>query len=59
MPESESVRRNQVAQYVPQCPKCGARKLLERIEPADEPGHDLRTYECTNCGHYEVVKVLR
>ncbi len=55
MPESESVRRNQVAQYVPQCPKCGARKLLEHIEP----GHDLRTYECTNCGHYEVVKVLR
>jgi len=40
----------------PLCPRCGTRMMLARIEP-DEPGHDLRTFECTDCNHYEVVKI--
>jgi len=47
MPESESVRRNQMQSYRPACSKCGALTMLEYIEPADEPGHELRTFECT------------
>ena len=41
----------------PDCPKCGTRMWLDRIEP-DEPDHDLRTYECPECDHtiMEVVK---
>ena len=29
----------------PKCEKCGAEMWLARIEP-NEPGHDLRTFEC-------------
>jgi len=43
--------------YRPPCPKCGERTLLARIELAAEPDHDLRTFECSACGHAEVVKV--
>ena len=57
MSESESVRRNQMQSYRPACSKCGALTMLEYIEPADEPGHELRTFECTNCGSCEVVKM--
>jgi len=31
--------------------------MLARIEPSGDHGHDLRTYECTACGHSEVTKV--
>jgi hypothetical protein len=34
------------------CPKCGAHLALARIEPA-QPGYDLRTFECRECGHSE------
>jgi hypothetical protein len=30
---------------------------LARIEPAAEPGHDLRTFECEACGSIDAVKV--
>jgi hypothetical protein len=30
---------------------------LARIEPADEPDHDLRTFECTACGQVDVAKI--
>ena len=38
----------------PNCPKCGTRMDLARIEP-DKPDHDLRTFECTACAHVETV----
>ena len=57
MSESESVRRNQMQSYRPACSKCGALTTLEHIEPADEPDHDLRTFECKICGHAEIVKI--
>ena len=33
-----------------QCPKCGVKMWLSRIEPA-EPGHENRTFECPECQH--------
>jgi len=30
------------------CPECGTAMLLARIEP-DQPGNDLRTFECPKC----------
>jgi ribosomal protein S27AE len=43
--------------YQPNCPKCGARMWLARIEP-DEPGHDKRIFECPQCESVtsEIVK---
>lgn len=40
----------------PRCAKCGTLMMLATIEP-DEPGHDRRTFECSNCGHAEVAVV--
>jgi hypothetical protein len=40
----------------PPCPKCGEPMKLMRVEPADEPGHDLRMFEC-KCGHTETREV--
>jgi ribosomal protein S27AE len=57
MSEWKSGQRNQVTRYRRACSRCGALTIPEHIEPADEPGHELRTFECTNCGHYEVVKM--
>ena len=39
----------------PPCSKCGGATELARIEPAPEPGQDLRTFECLSCGHSDVV----
>ena len=43
--------------YRPPCPTCGGLTCLSRIEPAPEPGHDLRMFECEACGTSEVVKI--
>jgi rubredoxin len=43
----------------PQCPECKTQKTqmyLARITP-DEPGFDLRTFECPRCQHVETVVV--
>jgi hypothetical protein len=43
----------------PQCPECKTQKTqmyLARITP-DEPGFDLRTFECPRCRHVETVVV--
>jgi DNA-directed RNA polymerase subunit RPC12/RpoP len=40
----------------PNCPKCGTRMMLARIEP-DEPDHDKRTFECPGCQHAESIVV--
>ncbi len=48
---------NQLQTYRPACTKCGGATTLARIEPANELGHDLRTFECTACGHTDIVKM--
>ena len=57
MPESKFQSVNQIQLYRPQCSKCGALCVLEHVEPADDREHDLRTFECTSCGTYDVVKM--
>ena len=42
---------------MPKCPECGARMFLVGIEAADEPGHDLRTFECSACEVTKTEKV--
>ena len=48
---------NPVQHYRPLCSKCGSLMALSRIEPTDEPDHDLRTFECWNCDHAEILKM--
>jgi hypothetical protein len=31
--------------------------MLARVEPASEPDHDLRTFECAHCGLSEAAKI--
>jgi hypothetical protein len=38
----------------PSCPKCSSLMRLARIMH-DEPGYDLRTFECAECGH-EIIR---
>jgi len=33
----------------PRCEHCGNTMWLARIQPADEPDHDVRTFECSTC----------
>lgn len=42
-PQTDALRR-------PECPKCGQRMMLSRIEP-DSPGYERRTFECARCGN--------
>ena len=58
MPESSPLRVNQLDVYRPACAKCGSRMMLARIELSDEPDHDLRTFECAQCG-LELSEVVR
>lgn len=46
---------NSMPHYRPQCSKCGSLMALSRIEPAGEPDHDLRTFECWNCDYTETI----
>jgi hypothetical protein len=39
------------------CLKCGLPMFLSHIEPADQPNHDLRIFECTICGYSVTVTV--
>jgi hypothetical protein len=48
---------NMLQLYRPPCPTCGGLTSLARIEPSDDPDHDLRTFECDACGHAEVVRI--
>ena len=40
----------------PLCPLCGAAMSLCRIVP-DQPDHDRRTFECTQCKHEYMLVV--
>jgi len=48
---------NMLQPFRPPCSKCGGVTALSRIEPSDEPDHDMRTFECTACDNVEVAKV--
>ena len=54
---SEPSQTNMMQAYRPQCSKCGMLTDLSRIEPAEEPGHDLRTFECRMCGSSEALMI--
>ena len=45
-PSSNSIPR-------PDCPACGTKMSLARIEPSDKPDHDKRTFECPSCNRVE------
>ena len=45
--------------YRPPCPECGGLTSLVGIEPASDPDHDLRTFECEPCSYFEVVKMRK
>ncbi len=53
----EPSQLNMMQLYRPSCPKCGGLTSLARIEPAPEPDHDLRIFECDACGHAEIVRM--
>jgi hypothetical protein len=53
----EPSQLGQLRYYRPACSRCGRQTWLTRIEPAPEPGHDLRTFECASCGRTEVIKM--
>ena len=57
MQQSSRLPINQLDLYRPACPKCGERMWIARIEPSDDPGHDLRTFGCVACGNADVMKV--
>jgi hypothetical protein len=51
LPEHVSVRLRR-----PRCPHCNTHMMLARIMPA-RVGYDLRTFECPQCDHVQVVMV--
>jgi hypothetical protein len=57
MRPSEPSIINQIQLYRPLCSKCGTLTQLARIEPSDEPGHDLRTFECIACANADMMMV--
>jgi hypothetical protein len=57
MPTTEQPPPNTHGTFCPCCPLCRGMMLLCRIEPSDQPGHDLRTFECRSCGCAETRKV--
>lgn len=48
---------NLLKQIRPACASCGQPAWLVRIEPAPEPDHDLRTFECSVCEAIQTMKV--
>jgi DNA-directed RNA polymerase subunit M/transcription elongation factor TFIIS len=58
MQHSEPSIINALQLYRPSCSKCGSLMMLARIEPAAEPGHDLRAFECETCGRAEIVEAV-
>jgi hypothetical protein len=53
---SEYTLENAPISARPQCPKCTALMYLARTT-LDQPGFDLRTFECPRCQHVESVVV--
>ena len=40
----------------PLCSRCGTQSRLVGIEP-DKPGHELKTFECPKCQHFDTLVV--
>ena len=57
MPQREQSHINQVQVYRPLCSKCGTPTQLACIEPSEESGYDLRTFECIACGNSDVARI--
>jgi len=57
MRNSEPSQINQLQAYLPACTKCGNSTNLVGIEPAAEPDHDVRSFECSACGNVHTVTV--
>jgi hypothetical protein len=57
MHHTEPHQVNPIQLYRPFCAKCGTLTMLKSIEPASEPSHELRTFECEFCGTAEVIKI--
>ena len=53
----EPSQLNLSKQIRPACASCGQPAWLVRIEPAPEPDHDLRTFECSTCEAIQTIKV--
>ena len=53
---SEYTLENAPINVRPACPECPAQMYLSRIEP-EQPGFDLRTFECPRCQHVETAVV--
>jgi hypothetical protein len=45
------------AELSPPCVMCGTPMFLSCIEPADEAGHDRRTFECMACQYSQTAMV--
>lgn len=57
MDRQEPSQLNALQAYRPQCSKCGSLTVLTSIEPSAEVGHDLRKFQCENCGTSEAVMI--
>jgi len=57
MPQSEPNLFKPVQVHGPPCSKCGAPTTLAHIEPATQPGHELRSFECTVCTNTDFLEV--
>jgi ribosomal protein S27AE len=44
--------RHLVIRY-PNCPKCGTKMYLARLQP-EKPDHDRLTFECSQCAYVEM-----
>jgi len=38
------------------CPMCAKQMFLLTVEPADKPGYDQRSFECSGCNYAETVQ---
>ena len=49
---SHSPRLPPAEREPPPCTKCGHHLAIRQIEPS-QPGHDLRTYQCSRCQNFD------
>jgi len=54
----ELIQSQHLVVRYPDCPKCGVKMYLARLQP-EKSGHDRLTFECPKCAsvEMEIVKV--
>jgi hypothetical protein len=57
LPSRQPSQLRMMYTYRPECRRCGSLTFLASIRPSNDEGHDLRAFECENCGEKEVVKI--